>query len=61
MRLIFTFVLFIAQFANAQNFDALKPGMSFTEFRRANPGAQIKIPNRIPQIEFRLGKYFTSK
>jgi hypothetical protein len=45
MRLIFTFVLFIAQFANAQNFDALKPGMSFTEFRRANPGAQIKIPN----------------
>ena len=45
MRLIFTFVLFIAQFANAQNFDALKPGMSFSEFRRLQPNAQIKIPN----------------
>jgi hypothetical protein len=45
MRLIFTFVLFIAQFANAQNFDALKPGMSFSEFRRLYPKAQIKVPS----------------
>ena len=45
MRLIFIFVLLIAQLANAQNFDDLKPGMSFTEFRRTNPSAKIKIPN----------------